>query len=385
MDPRSALLVVVLSSALPGCRERLGGPLPPPPTPPPSVEPRGVEPLRAPAVAPTPPPPRPPDERLLRTEDEKNTIAVFRAAASSTVFVTQKKVVVDWQGETEVPAGAGSGFVWDEAGHIVTNFHVVSGADALTVTLRDQRTFDAQIVGVEPRKDIAVLRIAAPKGLLVPIRTAPPKEALEVGQKAVAIGNPFGLDHTLTTGVISALGRQMQGAGGVTIRDMIQTDAAINPGNSGGPLLDSSGRLIGMNTMIYSRTGSSAGIGFAVPISTIARVVPQIVRGGRAEQVGLGVQIDPSQRLERRFGIRGVVVLGVAPSGPAARAGLLPLRRTLEGLVLGDVIVGVDEQAVSDYDDLYNALDGRRPGDQVLLRLRRGEQDVAVQIALIAL
>lgn len=320
-----------------------------------------------------------------RIEDERNTIAVFKTAAASTVYVTQTRTVVDFfGGEQEVPAGSGSGFVWDKQGHIVTNYHVVEKAQSLAVTFQDQQTYEARLVGVEPRKDIAVLKVDAPEKVLFPIHVAKRFE-LEVGQKAVAIGNPFGLDHTLTTGVVSALGRQVQGIGGVTIRDMVQTDAAINPGNSGGPLLDSQGQLIGMNTMIFSRSGSSAGIGFAVPASTIARVVPQIVKNGRADQLGIGVNIDPLGRLERRYGIKGVVVLQVVPGGPAARAGLTGIEQTRRGLTLGDVLVAVGEKKVDDYDDLYNALDERKPGDRVTVRVQRGERllDIPVEVVLI--
>jgi S1-C subfamily serine protease len=319
-----------------------------------------------------------------RTEDERNTIAVFRAAAPSTVFVTQKRLVLDrfWGTAVEVPAGSGSGFVWDTDGHIVTNFHVVDGARSLIVTLQGEKSFPATVVGVEPRKDIAVLKIDAPKGELTPIAAAPPRIPLEVGQKAIAIGNPFGLDHTLTTGVVSALGRQVEGAGGVTIRDMIQTDAAINPGNSGGPLIDSSGHLIGMNTMIFSKSGASAGIGFAVPVSTIARVVPQLIKSGRVESVGLGIQLDPAQRLERRSGIRGVIVMGVIPGGPAEKAGLRGLTESERGLLLGDVIVGIDGKPVEDYDALYNALDGRKPGESVKVELMRDRKKTIVEMEL---
>ncbi len=318
-------------------------------------------------------------------ENERNSIAVFREAAPSTVFVTQSRVVVDdFEGTaSEVPAGSGSGFVWDEAGHIVTNFHVIEGAQSITIKLQDEKTLPAQVVGVEPRKDIAVLKVNAPPGALKPIRVAGAKDRLEVGQKAVAIGNPFGLDHTLTTGSISALGRQMQGAGGVTIRDMIQTDAAINPGNSGGPLLDSSGRLIGMNTMIFSRSGSSAGIGFAVPVQTIARVVPQLIAKGRVEQIGFGIRVDPAQRVERRFGLPGVVVLAVEPNGPAGRAGLQGVSRTPRGLALGDVIVGIDGKSINDYSDLYNALDSRKAGERAKLQIRRGDRTLALEVDLI--
>ncbi|MCU0656199.1 MAG: trypsin-like peptidase domain-containing protein [Polyangiaceae bacterium] len=321
------------------------------------------------------------------TEEERNTIAVFRTVAPSTVFVTQKRVVVDYFAGTseEIASGSGSGFIWDDQGHIVTNYHVIQGAQALEVTLQDQQSFEARVVGAEPRKDIAVLKIEAPRAALKPVRVPRSGQLVEVGQKAIAIGNPFGLDHTLTKGTISALGRKVQGVGGVTIRDMIQTDAAINPGNSGGPLLDSAGQLIGMNTMIFSRSGSSAGIGFAVPVSTIARVVPQIIRTGRAEQVGMGIEIDPAQRLERRAGVQGVIVLGVSAGSPAEKAGLQGVRQTRRGIQLGDVIVGVDDKPVASYDDLYNGLDGHKPGDRVNIKLRRGNQVVASSLELIAL
>ena len=329
----------------------------------------------------------PPLSPEARTEDEKNTIAVFRAAARSTVFVTQEKTVVDyWGNQQEVPAGSGSGFVWDHDGHVVTNFHVAKGASSLVVTLQDHRSFPAKVSGVEPRKDIAVLQIDAPKDALFPIQL-PPERArrLEVGQKAIAIGNPFGLDQTLTTGVVSAIGRNVQGIGGVSIRDMVQTDAAINPGNSGGPLLDSSGRLIGMNTMIYSRSGSSAGIGFAVPVATIARVVPQIIRTGHAEQIGLGVQIDPAQRLEQRANIAGVIVLGVMHGTPAEKSGLRGILQDFTGITLGDVIVAVDGERVENYDALYGVLDKHKAGDTVQLTTMRDGKPVKMTVPLILL
>ncbi|HEY8078161.1 MAG TPA: trypsin-like peptidase domain-containing protein [Labilithrix sp.] len=320
-----------------------------------------------------------------RTEEERNTISVFRVAAPATVYVTQTRIVEDiWEGTAqEVPAGSGSGFVWDEQGHVVTNFHVVEGARSITVTFSDQETLEARLVGVEPKKDIAVLEVKTQKPLQA-IHVAKGSD-LEVGQKAIAIGNPFGLDHTLTTGVISALGRQVQGAGGVSIRDMIQTDAAINPGNSGGPLLDSSGQLIGMNTMIYSKSGASAGIGFAVPVTTIARIVPQIIKTGRAEQVGLGLVADPVGKIERRVGVRGVVVLQVPPDSPAARAGIRGLVRTRRGLALGDIVIGLDDKRIDGYDDLYTVLDTHKPDDVVRVTLQRGDQTVNVTVKLIAL
>ncbi len=329
----------------------------------------------------------PPLSPEARTEDEQNTIAVFARTARSCVFVTQHQIVVDYfaGGAHDVPAGSGSGFIWDEAGHVVTNFHVIADAPSLTVTLHDQRTFPAHVVGSEPRKDIAVLKIDAPAGALSAINRHQAHVELEVGQKVIAIGNPFGLDQTLTTGVISALGRQVEGIGGVKIREMIQTDAAINPGNSGGPLLDSTGRLIGMNTMIYSKSGTSAGIGFAVPANTIARVVPQLIKLGHVEQVGIGIDIDPAQRLERRLGIQGVVVIAARPESPAAAAGIKGLSRSLSGIELGDVIVGIDGKSIENYDDLYNALDTRKPDETIKLTIVRDDHKVELSVKLVTL
>jgi S1-C subfamily serine protease len=355
-------------------------------------EPFGLSPLPAAplgstsagALLPTDLPPLSPEAR---TENEKNTIAVFRTAARSTVFVTQQRKMVDYYGnQQEVAAGSGSGFVWDRDGHVVTNFHVVQGAASLTVTLQDHRTFEADVVGKEPRKDIAVLRIKAPQDALFPIQLPPEKaRRLEVGQKALAIGNPFGLDQTLTTGVVSAIGREVLGIGGVSIRDMVQTDAAINPGNSGGPLLDSSGRLIGMNTMIYSRSGSSAGIGFAVPVAFIARVVPQIIRTGHAEQIGLGVRIDTTQRMEQRANIAGVIVLRVVPGSPAAAAGLRGIQQDFTGITLGDVIVAIDGERIENYDELYNTLDKHKAGEKVQVTTLRDGKKFEVTIPLVLL
>ncbi|MBK6697812.1 MAG: trypsin-like peptidase domain-containing protein [Myxococcales bacterium] len=336
-------------------------------------------------TAPVSPSPIAPLSPNARTEDERNTVAIFREAAPSTVFVTQKqRVATDPFGfdTEEVTAGSGSGFIWDAQGHIVTNFHVVQGGrgTSLTVTFFNQREVPAKVVGVEPRKDIAVLKVTAPADMLKPLRV-PQTFGLEVGQKTVAIGNPFGLDHTLTTGVISALGRQVQGIGGVAIRDMVQTDAAINPGNSGGPLLDSGGQLIGMNTVIFSKSGASAGIGFAVPVSTIARVVPQLIARGKADSIGLGLNI-----LQRGVAnVRGVVVLGVPAGSPAERAGFRPARRLANGDIDADIIVGIDGKKIDNYDDLYSALDAHKAGDKVDVAVRRGEQVVTLKAEAILL
>jgi S1-C subfamily serine protease len=335
------------------------------------------------------PPPLPPiaSAPIQRTLDEQNTIDVFRRVVPSTVFVTQRQIVIDrFRGSAhEVQAGSGSGFLWDDQGHVVTNFHVVKSARSLTVALHSHETFDATVVGVEPRKDIAVLRIKAPASALVPITLPPKGHRVEVGQKALAIGNPFGLDQTLTTGIVSALGREVRGIGGVSIRDMIQTDAAINPGNSGGPLLDSAGRLLGMNTMIYSKSGASDGIGFAVPFSSVARVVPQLIEHGKVTQVGIGVHIDPAQRLEERARVRGVIVLGVMPGTPAAAAGLEGIEQTRSGIRLRDIIVKIDDHVIANYDDLYNTLDHYRAGVEVSVTLKRDGRERVVRLTLVDL
>ncbi|MBZ5707652.1 S1C family serine protease [Nannocystis pusilla] len=324
-----------------------------------------------------------------RLEAEQNVIDVFRAAAPATVFVTQKRVVRDYSMRAlEVPAGSGTGFVWDTQGHVVTNYHVVDAGRSrgtYSVTLYSQKTYDAQLLGGDPNKDIAVLRLIDCDEPLTPIRVLPQGGPLEVGQTAIAIGNPFGLDHTLTTGVVSAIGREVQGYGGVTIRDMIQTDASINPGNSGGPLLDSGAHLIGMNTMIFSKTGSSAGIGFAVPVAAVRRVVPQIIDKGRVEHPGLGIEPLPDA-YAARVGVKGVVITRTVAGGPAAKAGIRGLSQDRTGeLVLGDIIVGINEHKVRNYDDLYNALDRFKVGDEVEVKLVRDGAAASVKLNLIDL
>ena len=325
-------------------------------------------------------------ERRFRIEDEQNTVDIFDNAGPGTVFVTQNQIVRDryTMRATEVPSGSGSGFIWDTDGHIITNYHVIDGSSHLTVTLYNQKTYPAKLVGGEPKKDIAVLKIDAPAAELTPIPRPDDTYELAVGQKAIAIGNPFGLDHTITTGIISAMGRDQLGYGGVTIRDMIQTDASINPGNSGGPLLDSSGQLIGMNTMIFSKSGASAGIGFAVPFSTIKRVVPQIIRTGKAQQIGLGISILPDA-IARRNGIQGVIVRQVANNSPAARAGLRGVEQNYRGTYIGDVIVGIDDKKVTNYDTLYNALDTHQPGDTIQVKIRREGKIISLPVELYVL
>jgi S1-C subfamily serine protease len=338
-------------------------------------------------------PPSPPPSALVSPvgpgaaiEDERNTISVFEAAGPATVFVTQSQLVRNrfTLSVDQIPAGTGSGFIWDTDGHVVTNFHVVAGGDSFAVTLWDGVSLPARLVGGDPKRDIAVLaldRTANRDTKLVAVQLPPADEPLVVGQKALAIGNPFGLDHTLTTGVISALDREVVGFGGVTIRDMIQTDASINPGNSGGPLLDSAGRLIGMNTMIYSKSGGSAGIGFAVPVSTIRRLVPQIIQYGAPRRAGLGIEIL-SDTIARRAGLRGVIIERVEPGSPAAEAGLRGLIRKGNQIGLGDVIVGIEDFEVENFDDLFNALERFEPGDTVRVKVLRGGEVFAIDTKL---
>jgi S1-C subfamily serine protease len=301
------------------------------------------------------------------------------------VYITSIGWVRDWFSlrPVEIPRGTGSGFLWDERGHVVTNFHVVQGSSALRVTLNDQSTWDAELVGTEPRKDLAVLRIDAPRDKLHPLLVGRSVD-LQVGQKVFAIGNPFGLDQTLTIGVVSALGRELGSPGGLPIRDVIQTDAAINPGNSGGPLLDSSGRLIGVNTAIYSPSGASAGIGFSVPVDTVRRLVPQLILHGQPLQPGIGVELAPDQ-VARRMRIAGVIVVDVEPGRPAAKAGVQGVERTRRGDRLGDVIVGANGKPVRSTRDLMVAFDEAGIGSTVELTLLHDGKERTVHVELVAI
>ncbi|PRX38268.1 serine protease, S1-C subfamily, contains C-terminal PDZ domain [Meinhardsimonia xiamenensis] len=317
-------------------------------------------------------------------EDEKATIAVFRAARDSVVFITTSERVRDFwtRNVFEIPRGSGSGFVWDRRGHIVTNDHVIEGASAAVVQLADGRSYSARLVGRDPSHDLAVLRIDAEA--LPPPLPVGESATLEVGQTVLAIGNPFGLDWTLTKGIVSALGRELPASNGRPITGLVQTDAAINPGNSGGPLLDSAGRLIGVNTAIYSPSGASAGIGFAVPVDTVNRVVPELINTGRYTPPTLGIRYDPEvNALAARQGVRGVLVLDVIPGSPADAAGMVPARLTRDGrLVPGDVIVGLGGMPVDEVDDLIAALDRHRPGERVRVTLERAGERREVEVTL---
>jgi S1-C subfamily serine protease len=315
-------------------------------------------------------------------EQEKATVALFEHASPAVVFITSLAVQQNFfsLNETAIPRGSGSGFVWDRQGHIVTNFHVISNADAAKVTLADQSTWDAKLVGAAPEKDLAVLKIDAPADKLTPLPLGS-SETLKVGQSVFAIGNPFGLDQSLTTGVVSALGREIQSESGAPIREVIQTDAAINPGNSGGPLLDSSGRLIGVNTAIYSPSGGSAGVGFAIPEHDVAWVVPDLIRYGRVQRPSVGFNI--AQGLAQRLGVDGAVVSRVDPGSGAARAGLQGLRRAGFGRVaLGDIVLTVEGQPVTSNDALLVAIEGKKAGDTVRVEVLRGNRRVVVPVQL---
>ena len=281
----------------------------------------------------------------------------------------------------EVPQGSGSGFVWDRKGHIISNYHVVHQATAITVTLADGTSYPATVVGIAPDYDLAVLKIDAPEEKLVPVHCGTSRD-LQVGQGVLAIGNPFGLDTTLTVGIVSALGRSITSMTERRIQDVIQTDAAINPGNSGGPLLNSRGQLIGVNTAILSPSGAYAGIGFAVPADTVSRVVPQLIARGKVSRVGIGVQLLPDH-VTRQAGVEGAALMTVIDGGPAAKAGLKGVTQQRDGrLLLGDIVVGIDAVKIASVEDFCGALDRRQPGDTVTITCRRDTATRDVQIRL---
>ncbi|ODA32891.1 2-alkenal reductase [Planctopirus hydrillae] len=292
-------------------------------------------------------------------DDEKTTIEIFRESLPSVVYISSLTVnrAQASPNPVQITRGTGSGFIWDHQGHVVTNFHLIRGAQSATVILADNSEWDAALVGYEPDRDLAVLRIKAPASRLRPIPVGTSHD-LQVGQKVFAIGNPFGFDHTLTTGVISGLGRDLPGATGETIRGMIQTDAAINPGNSGGPLLDSAGRLIGVNTTILSNSGGSAGIGFAIPVDTVNALVPVLIKSGWNERPELGI-IFMYDAIARRLGVTtGALVNHVIENSAAARAGIRPMWRDEDGdLILGDIIVQMDDLPITGEMDVFRAME----------------------------
>jgi S1-C subfamily serine protease len=355
---RTALIAAIALLAAPACVESRTE----------AVQPRAVTP-RGPLAA-----------------DELAHVELFKRVSPSVVHITTLETQRDLFSANvmQVPRGTGSGFVWDGAGHIVTNFHVIQGANAARVTMADQSSYPARLVGAFADRDLAVLKIDAPPAKLAPIALGSSRD-LQVGQRVYAIGNPFGLDQTLTLGIVSALNREIESFNGRTIRGVVQTDAAINPGNSGGPLLDSAGRLIGVNTQIASPSGASAGIGFAIPADEVNRIVPRLVRDGRFVRPALGVTAGPPN-LQRALNLpRGVAIVQVGSGSPAARAGLQAFRRERGGdVVAGDVITAINDEPVADLDDMLAQLERRAPGESVTLTLWRGGQTRKQSVVLAA-
>lgn len=335
------------------------------------------------------------DETLQQAESQ--TIKVFEESTPSTVYINTYVEKIDYfnMNVMEVPAGTGSGFIWDKEGHIVTNFHVIKNAATAKVTITSDdsthstKTFKATVVGIDPDKDVAVLSVdlkdedklsAAASWSSLPIKLKPVKIGsstnLKVGQVALAIGNPFGLDHTLTTGIVSGLGREVRSPSNRPISNVIQTDAAINPGNSGGPLLDSRGYLIGMNTAIFTLSGSSAGIGFAIPVDTLKYEVSTLIRDGKVVRPALGITYLESSKA-RMLGINsGILVLNAPPGSPAQRAGIRGTKRSESGtnignIDLGDIIIGINDDKINSESDLFKAIEKYNVGDRITLRILR--------------
>ena len=316
------------------------------------------------------------------TNDEENTTEIFRAASPAVVSVTSSALRRNMFSLNvfEVPKGAGSGFIWSENGLVVTNYHVIAGADKLTVSIEDI-DYPAEVVGVAPERDLAVLRLRERPEELTVLPLGDSGE-LSVGRKVLAIGNPFGLDTTLTVGIVSALDREIRSPSNRRIRGVIQTDAAINPGNSGGPLLNSLGQLVGVNTAIYSPSGGSAGIGFAIPVNMVREVVPQLIAYGKMLRPVLGVELA-SDRWTRRYGIEGVAVVRVLRGLPAAAAGIEGARRNGRGEInLGDVIVQIEDQPIRIQDDYLSALERYKVGDTIEIITRRGDQERSFSVTL---
>lgn len=343
-------------------------------------------PLLESALAPDDAPRRAVTARGELAADEQSTIELFEKAKDSVVFITTRQQVMDFwtRNVFSAPRGTGSGFIWDEAGNVVTNYHVVEGASEAWVKLSDGRDYRAALVGASPAHDIAVLRIGVgfKRPPPVPIGTS---ADLKVGQKVFAIGNPFGLDWTLTNGIVSALDRSLGGDGRNVVEHLIQTDAAINPGNSGGPLLDSAGRLIGINTAIYSPSGASAGIGFAVPVDTVMRVVPQIIRDGKYISPSLGIEVHDglNQRLSSMLNVQGVLILRINPGSAAEIAGLRSATIYRDGRITpGDIITAINGKVVTTVGKLLVKLDDFKVGDTIRLTILRDGKQTEIDVVL---
>ena len=325
------------------------------------------------------------DYSAFKTNDEENNIEIFKRSSPSVVHITNSRLVRSFYSlnPQEVPQGTGTGFIWNQEGYIVTNFHVIQQANVVTVTLQDGTSYEAVPVGSDPDKDLAVLRINVAEPALSPIILGD-SSLLEVGRKVIAIGNPFGLDTTMTVGVVSALGKEIDSISRRKIRDVIQTDAAINPGNSGGPLLNSLGQLVGVNTAIYSPSGVNSGIGFAIPVNTVKRIVPELITFGRVQTPILGITHIPQPDYYRElWGIEGVIVMDVVPGADPAQVGMRGLRRVQRGRIqLGDVIFEIDGESVSNEDDYANIMEQHRAGDVVNIKTRRDNRVMNYDIEL---
>ena len=320
------------------------------------------------------------------SDAEKTNINIFSQASPSVVYITTLSDMINlWTRDiTRIPRGTGSGFIWDRHGHIITNYHVLQGASEIRIRFSDQRTFNAVLVGASPDHDIAVLRMSLVTNMPPPLPVGTSHD-LKVGQMTYAIGNPFGLDQTLTTGIVSALDRSLYNDNGSQIKGLIQTDAAINPGNSGGPLLDSAGRLIGINTAIYSPSGVYAGIGFAVPVDTVNRIVPQLIVHGKYERPKLGITIDKelNKKITERYSTKGVAVIEVHKGSPAENAGLKGIEiMDNSHLIAGDIILGIDEHEIDSISTLLSTLENYRIGDKVKLRYLREKSENSTSLIL---
>ncbi|HEX8846775.1 MAG TPA: trypsin-like peptidase domain-containing protein [Pyrinomonadaceae bacterium] len=326
------------------------------------------------------------DPRL--ATDEQNNVEVYKALSPGVVYITSTSYQRGFFGEIEEGQGSGSGSVIDERGNILTNYHVIEGAQKLTVRFGGDKTYPARVIGGDPDTDLAVIKVEAPREQLtiVPLGDS---DKLVVGQKVLAIGNPFGMDRTLTTGVISGLQRPIRARNGRPIEGAIQTDASINPGNSGGPLLNSHGQMIGINSQILSPSGASAGVGFAIPVNIAKRIVPQLLQYGVVRRPKLGIvpyNIKGIDRTQVRLPVsEGVMIYSMDPNGGAAAAGLQPLRQMEDGeIILGDIIVAIDGEKVSTSDDLYRILDKHQVGDTVKVEVARESGRVTVSVRLMA-
>ena len=326
-----------------------------------------------------------PNYREFKTNDEENNIEIFKRASPSVVHITNSRLVRSFYSlnPQEVPQGTGTGFIWNKEGYIVTNFHVIQQANVVTVTLQNGSSYEAVPIGSDPDKDLAVLKIDAEAADLSPI-TLGDSSLLEVGRKVIAIGNPFGLDTTMTVGVVSALGREIDSVSRRKIREVIQTDAAINAGNSGGPLLNSLGQLVGVNTAIYSPSGGSSGIGFAIPVNTVERIIPELITYGQVQTPILGIiQIPQPDYYRVLWNIEGVIVLDVVQGTDPEKFGMRGLQRVQRGQIqLGDVIFEIDGQAVENEDDYANVMEQHRAGDVLTVKTRRDNRVMEYNIEL---